>query len=665
MPQPQFWEFLIQQDGDRAWLPIEAPTVEILEGRYRIAARSSLKDTTVQVLVVYDALYEEPPVRRMQKRSRQTNPNGLLVVAPYTQLKSGRWTFICAGQGWKKAIQIETLQQAHTDLEPDWDLEATEVPVTPTLTSSIAPPERVAEPASAPAEQPVEAAAVLHHHAQLSGEMADEVLSEYDLLPSQELVLPEPTPLVAQELSPLAIALEQDNFVARRGDTIVLSGEIAPTNTATTSRLHHAVVKVILRDPQTSKVLLETEESMRDQDLPTDLTYWVTIPATLSTRLVLGEILLQDLTSPEPQLLATQSFTLTADLAELLETIAEQRTIAPDVMTDKVVSETIETGQFESLNLTFLDFVDTAKPVQPRPLDSAAERAIPPLLATPVGRTFLDLPDFSVRSDVAAEPSEDPIPEAPTAETAGIESLGDESVDEFSRVEPPIASELPPEPEDAPLQDRFVDRLNSLAEDIDQTQPPEEDVLDIPEFSEEDWLTPSEMLLYKDANPALYEFVVDDEPIVPIAQLAIARKPKSQPEVEVANPFLIPEHQPIPTPTLELAKSELTAGELVQVRVKLPDLRPKLYVKLWISDRQTRAMLEEPRWLVDFMPNGFDQIETITPLQVPLGSMEIEIEAIAVEMASQRQSRKVTLERSVITADTSDIGPNLAIDDFS
>jgi len=32
----QSWEFLLQKEGDRVWLPLESPDVEILEGRYRV-----------------------------------------------------------------------------------------------------------------------------------------------------------------------------------------------------------------------------------------------------------------------------------------------------------------------------------------------------------------------------------------------------------------------------------------------------------------------------------------------------------------------------------------------------------------------------------------------------------------------------------------------------
>ena len=42
-------EFLLQKEGDRAWLPLETPDVEILEGRYRVVA--SNRTTSKEVVV--------------------------------------------------------------------------------------------------------------------------------------------------------------------------------------------------------------------------------------------------------------------------------------------------------------------------------------------------------------------------------------------------------------------------------------------------------------------------------------------------------------------------------------------------------------------------------------------------------------------------------------
>ncbi len=54
----EYWEFLLQKEGDRSWLPLESPTVEILEGRYRVVARSSRKQTNVEVRIIHQATEE-------------------------------------------------------------------------------------------------------------------------------------------------------------------------------------------------------------------------------------------------------------------------------------------------------------------------------------------------------------------------------------------------------------------------------------------------------------------------------------------------------------------------------------------------------------------------------------------------------------------------------
>ena len=106
--------------------------------------------------------------------------------------------------------------------------------------------------------------------------------------------------------------------------------------------------------------------------------------------------------------------------------------------------------------------------------------------------------------------------------------------------------------------------------------------------------------------------------------------------------------EPVPTPDLQVASGELVAGQPVNIRVRLPNLLPRIYIKLWINDRQTRSLLEGPRWLVDLLPNGHGALETTTQLIVPLGSLDIRFEAIAVEVQTQRESRKVTVDRTVV-----------------
>ena len=91
----RYWEFLIQQEGDQTWLPLETRQVEILEGRYRMAAHTSYDDTSVEVRVSQLLLDEMPPRRRVRKRKSLTNDSGLLAIFPFMQLSPGRWEIDC------------------------------------------------------------------------------------------------------------------------------------------------------------------------------------------------------------------------------------------------------------------------------------------------------------------------------------------------------------------------------------------------------------------------------------------------------------------------------------------------------------------------------------------------------------------------------------------
>ncbi|MDY6898272.1 MAG: hypothetical protein SWZ49_09375 [Cyanobacteriota bacterium] len=91
------WQFLIQKEGERSWHPFEKPSIQITEGRYRVVARSNRTNTDVEVRVTHSSPLETPPIRRIQKRTRRINSEGLTVVIPFTYLKSGVWELQCSG----------------------------------------------------------------------------------------------------------------------------------------------------------------------------------------------------------------------------------------------------------------------------------------------------------------------------------------------------------------------------------------------------------------------------------------------------------------------------------------------------------------------------------------------------------------------------------------
>jgi hypothetical protein len=126
------WEFLLQKKGDESWLPLESPTLEILEGEYRIAAKSSLRNINTVIDIDYvpsDRQFEQSPYQ--QSVSRAISDKGLLLVAPFLNLKAGTWQFNCKilnceVEGLEsKSLTIEVLEAIASydlpnDLENDW-----------------------------------------------------------------------------------------------------------------------------------------------------------------------------------------------------------------------------------------------------------------------------------------------------------------------------------------------------------------------------------------------------------------------------------------------------------------------------------------------------------------------------------------------------------------
>jgi hypothetical protein len=115
----EHWQFLIQKQGARSWHTLESPNLEISEGQYRVLARSSLPNTDVEVRVTHSSTQEIQPIRRIFKRSRRTNSEGLMAVIPFTYFDAGVWELRCSGdlmsdllgKYWQYSVQIKVLSQ--------------------------------------------------------------------------------------------------------------------------------------------------------------------------------------------------------------------------------------------------------------------------------------------------------------------------------------------------------------------------------------------------------------------------------------------------------------------------------------------------------------------------------------------------------------------------
>ncbi|HEY9648264.1 MAG TPA: hypothetical protein V6C88_17940, partial [Chroococcidiopsis sp.] len=538
--------------------------------------------------------------------------------------------------------------------------------------------------------------------------------------------------------SPWQLVLDRDTYNARYGDTLTLTGvvqwEAAANPEAIAPQL---ALWVLVRDPQTAQPLIDRHHFLPLNASPQPFEVEITVPTTDQTRLFLGEL---SLVARETMagaaaitVLATQAFSITADLNALLEAIANDFGESDEV---RPPLEFLKDVGNANLSLAFLNLVETPKPLlNLQPTDTAA---LPPQLYQPnpaKARTKIDLPfsaggatsalgqalamsmgavtsrsDSSVASPDAAvsadadqessvadgdtapaledamaaiahqetgtepgavpdtapepEPQLEPEPEA-LWETLSTDV--DLSLADILREERPSSAEMglvphsPPAPEQQAFQalnlrNRFWSRLNALATDTEVT----------------DWLQrvdPIDPLPQRDAPLGLdtrlasNEIVVDDD--IPLPQQPAQPFVYSPPRVTKAESLqpAVSADEPIPLPEINIIGNPLVAGKTISLVVKLPDVGPRIYVKLWANDRQTRSLIDGPRWLVNFLPDRTGKRETWVHLTVPFGCLEIQFEAIAIEMSTQRESEKVSVECDVVPADAPP-SSELLLDDF-
>jgi hypothetical protein len=410
-----------------------------------------------------------------------------------------------------------------------------------------------------------------------------------------------------------------------------------------------------------------------------DFSHTLKIPPQTNSQLLLGEATLY---GKEQQVLASQSFMISAGLDHLLEvvkTLPEEPT-APFAPTSPIVPLT----------------KPQHRPVQPLDPKSAlatkAHKAVPKAISQAINQAKslgtkpkpLDLPDFSGRSQprvnsqgdfhTEGQPNLDvdltqqpiaPIPSTSTPLTTFTEVPG-----QSPPIYPPISltgeATKPETPEDleaaqAGFTDRnFLSRLNTLAGDRQITEILYNELL--LEQSAPGALQKQYLPLNNEPDWAKLEVVVDDEPTPtpePKYDASGFPYPQQQPLPEVLKGTTIP--QPVPVPEILAPEGELLLGESVIVTVKLPPQQFSLYVKFWVKDCETMAIIDGPRILLDFSPNSHGELETRTRLTIPLGCCRVRLEAIAIDPHQEAESRKVSIDRVVVSPDS----PSLSTADFN
>ncbi|CAD5980504.1 hypothetical protein PCC9214_04663 [Planktothrix tepida] len=679
------WEFLVQKEGDNTWLTLESPDVEILEGRYRMVARSGYTNTSIDVRIIYQDFEALPPVQQVQTRTLTTNSEGLMVVMPYTSLKPGNWQFSCSPQltsgllstVGKRTIQLRVLPVDLEDL--DQPFEETQPPTVNIIPTESVDIEVTPEPSPKIVQFPTSRSNPVAEPPQPQASTPETPLS---------LVEESPQPLQPVEtlLNALHLSLDQDSFVARLGQPVILWGRIelpiaSPSQPSTSVYpvLPSCELQFRLRDPQTAEPLFEVSQPLRFSDFPLSFSGVVYIPFECKTRLILGEVIFSHDGVP----VTTQSFNVVTQVEHLLEAIDQGFGTQQD-QEDFPDLSTLDLGVLELPDLS--DNIKTAQSPSAEPFAPEISTILPPKIH-PSGTdsrpsTPLDLPTFGQSSTT----QEVQTPGVPVSEdlSISVETSESTSTDIPVSISPlpipvpdPIVESAPitkpkPDPEvqqafqALDLNNRFWSRLNSLAQDQEWSQwVKRANVNPLPEIpfnaatnivkrSDHDKQDACSPVFSEVIHPQeeLEEIVVDDEPLESPSAFFSKRKlgKETKPETSTTNqpiPYVLSEDQPVPDPEIEVLATEIISGRLVKVRVRLPDGLPRIYVKVWLFDRQTRSVVDGPRWLTEFSPNGFDQIETTIDLEVPYSSLEVLFEAISVEMQTQRESNKITIERSV------------------
>jgi len=817
------WEFLIQKQGDGEWLPLQSPDVEILEGRYRVVARSNRPHVTVSVRVTY--ITPEPPLRRVQTRSRQINPNGLMVVFPFAYLKPGDWEIRCSndlsemGIPWQRSVHLQVLPkeadvyedelpltpvvstgqedfppsdipsllteeeiatqnveayltglQLSTQQEvttqnveayvtsppPPTQQETTTQNVEAYLTGLLAEIETKSEPAAQDtpplppeptpplneADFEVNLTEPLNQPLWLQGQTAEQILQSLidSALPPEDNLALEIEPEVAPPVPVLLLTLDRETYFAHSGASLTLSGRVDLLenteyfNTTEPPTLSNAELRIELREPAQGKLLTQGWQTLASQSLPLTFNSVVEMPADCNSMLILAEISLYGVGSEdglnhpaneEVRLLASQSFTITADVAELLELVALQTIEVP---TPQPSPTPLPLNEEESINLALFNIVKTTTSTTSVRFEVAGKSSLPPLIRPSDRTTTVRLPQLpslpkpqrqpvvddvfdstftDSRIVVAADPLDLMLPGIPPADspianssvpnvTSG-EEVAFQSLGEQQRFWNQVNNYLTTDEDSQTNLTTVEDSQTNLTTDEDsQTNLTTVEDSQTNLTTVEDWATPqSESGLmsveeYLQLNyaplPVLQSDPIEDSiPDAPIAtpstavallkseSVAIAfdslaqevvvedlvadkpsrfykRRHPEQP-VEVAPVEIAPtEAIPPPTPELEVIKGELIAGQPLMVHLYLPTERPQMAIKFWIADYQTRALLDGPHWVKDLMPNDLGGLEARKQLIVPFGCLEMRLEAIALDLATQEESHKITILRTIIPA---------------
>ncbi|MCF2146487.1 hypothetical protein IQ276_008495 [Desmonostoc muscorum LEGE 12446] len=227
-----------------------------------------------------------------------------------------------------------------------------------------------------------------------------------------------------QQPLPLLLTLDRDSYIARWGQALTISGHVElkeKTNLELAERLSSKSVrglelKIELRSPLESQILTQVRRPLPDQVLPFTINTSIDIPAECESKLILADISLYGRFTEISQVieLATQSFTITADVTELLAITAAAKSstsneaIAPSVSSDRFT----EPEATVKLDLKLLNLVKLRKTDQPPLVNPSPNTPLPPQINLQVLR------EATLRtSDLKNSASSPQLPKLPPIQT--------------------------------------------------------------------------------------------------------------------------------------------------------------------------------------------------------------------------------------------------------
>ena len=634
----EYWEFLLQQEGDHSWLPLDTAQVEILEGRYRIMAHSSQAHAAVAVQISQTLGDRDPAKRRRLNRAGETNGEGLMVVLPFTRLVAGTWDICCSGQvsdptgesplDWAYAIQLRVLPQGAGE-DGDWFADEGSLTTVASPEPSPGAPGHQAVAPSLDLSQVGEA--IERFQAQLG---ADTPVDDWGY----------------------GLSLSQTALVGQAGQAIPLVGQVSGEGSVAPLAL---VVRLI--NPETATPVGLTPFEWTAPSLPATLNLAVTLPTPPTTRLLLGELVLVGALDQGLVVLALQRFTITLDLSLLLDEIANQA--ETDVDPDLTLTAETPTEDDPGAARHPIDL----PPAPPRVLPSFTlprhRSTLPPKIYYPstheaqVHRPSLPPlgPDPGPADSHRAEsnPATPPPPQAepspglrlpplPSAQPQPVQAPTDNPgfpAPTLSGVRPTPPGQAPQLPSheamgfrNLRLEERFWHRLNDLAVTLQQeaiAQRTQAVAPETPVCQEPDQPLPfaGEVVIYEDDADLL-------------------ESPPPTPDAVSELETLLP-----PLPHLEFPPGDWVAGQPMVVRLRVPFHPNRLALKIWLTDPQTRQLVEDPHQVTQLSPNGQGELEGSVQLTLPHGCLEVDLEAIAIDLQTQRESYKASQRRSITPVD--------------